>query len=67
MKHCEVGCPGATNITNSSWVQELSKNRDNLSRGLGKQLTHIVRVIASALLFIILQKTISFKDYKSRY
>jgi hypothetical protein len=43
------------------------KNRDNLSRGLGKQLTHIVRVIASALLFIILQKTISFKDYKSRY
>jgi len=34
---CRWACPGATDITNLSWVQEPSKNRD-------KQLTFIVRV-----------------------
>jgi len=38
----EGGCPGATTITNLSWEQEQSKKCD-------KQLTHIVRVIVSAL------------------
>ena len=58
---CRCACPGATTITKLSWVQEPcltaagrqeSKNRDNLSRDLGKQLTFIVRVRVSFFLFI---------------
>ena len=40
---CRCACPGARTITNLSWEQELSKNRD-------KPIKHTVRVIASVIL-----------------
>ena len=46
-------CPGASGITYLSWVLELSKNRD-------KQLTHIVRVMGYAKIFVM----VSNNNYK---
>jgi len=45
-------CPGERNITNLSWVQELSKNRD-------KPIKHTVRVMGQALFICLVTRKLS--------